>query len=85
MCTVSPAKVTEISVPVRYFMPCARAAARGAVLAADLVVVGQRPQLDAVGRGARRQRFGLSVPSETTEWQCRSALSKGEFKSTGRL
>ena len=30
----------------------------GAVLAADLVVVGQRPELDAVGGGARGQRFG---------------------------
>ena len=30
----------------------------GAVLAADLVVVGQRPQFDAVGGGARGQLFG---------------------------
>ena len=30
-----------------------------APLAADLVVVGQRPELDAVRLGARRERFGL--------------------------
>ena len=58
MCTVSFAKVTEISVPVRYFMPLAWAAARRAVLAADLVVVGQGPEFDTVGRGALGERFG---------------------------
>jgi hypothetical protein len=30
----------------------------GALLAAELVVIGQGPQLDAVGLGPRRQRFG---------------------------
>jgi hypothetical protein len=36
-------------------MPWLRAAAAAAVLAADLVVVGQGPQLDPVGLGARGQ------------------------------
>ena len=40
-------------------MPCPSAAVAGALLAADLVVIGQRPQLDAVGRGARGDRFGF--------------------------
>jgi hypothetical protein len=31
----------------------------GALLAADLVVIGQRPQFDAVGRGARGEGLGL--------------------------
>ena len=46
----------------------------GALLAADLVVVGQRPELDAIGGRAGGQFSGVRVPSETTEWQCRSAL-----------
>ena len=40
-------------------MPSAERGVAGALLAADLVVVGQRPQLDAVGRGACGEGFGF--------------------------
>ena len=39
-------------------MPWARRSRGGTVLAADFVVVGQCPQLDAVGLGARGQLLG---------------------------
>ena len=55
MWTVSPAKVTEISVPVRYFMPCACAAAAARCCPPTLVVVGQGPELDAIGGRAGGQ------------------------------
>jgi hypothetical protein len=55
----------------------------GAVLAADLVVVGQGPQLDPVGLGARGQFLGRQVPSDTTEWQCRSALRRRRPRPAG--
>ena len=76
MCTVSPAKVTEISHAAQVRQAERERRVACAALAAELVVVGQRPQLDAVGLGARGQRLGLSVPSETVEWQCRSALTR---------
>jgi hypothetical protein len=74
MCTVSPAKVTEISVPVRYFMPCAWAAAAArfwpAISSWSVSAHSSTPL--AAARAARSS--GVIVPSETTEWQCRSAL-----------
>lgn len=51
--------------------------ARGG-LAADLVVVGQRPQRHAMGGGAGGDFTGASRPSDTVEWQCRSALMGAE-------
>src|SRR6478735_7738883 len=74
MWTVSPAKVTEISVPVRYFMPCARAAAAARCWPpiSSWSVNDQSSTPLAAARSASAS--GVSVPSDTTEWQCRSAL-----------
>jgi hypothetical protein len=43
--------------------------------AAEFVVVGQRQQFDAVSFARRTTSAGESSPSDTVEWQCRSALS----------
>ena len=77
ICTVSPAKVTDIShtgqIAASRF---AAAAAKRALLAADLVVIREGPQLHTVGGRPRSAKAsGVSVPSEITEWQWRSALS----------
>ena len=45
---------------------------------ADLVVVGQGPDIHAVGMRPRRHLGGASAPSETVEWQCRSMFRMGE-------
>jgi hypothetical protein len=74
MCTVSSAKVTEISVPVRYFMPLAwaAAAARCWPPISSWSVRAHSSTPLAAARAASSS--GVSVPSDTTEWQCRSAL-----------
>ena len=79
MCTVLWAKVMEISTPVRYFIPAAFAAAsaRSWPPTSSWSVKAQSSTPLALARVANCS--GVSVPSETTEWQCRSALRMDEI------
>ena len=45
---------------------------------ADLVVIGQGPDIHAVGMRRAATSRGASAPSETVEWQCRSMFRMGE-------
>ena len=75
MCTVVSAKVTEISTPARYGRPAARAAAiaRCWPPSSSWSVSAQSSTPFAFARAASAS--GSSVPSETDEWQCRSAFT----------
>ena len=44
------------------------------MLAADFVVVGQGHNSTPLAAARAASSSGVKVPSETTEWQCRSAL-----------
>ncbi len=80
MCTVRPAKVTEISTPLSTSSPASRAAsiARAWPEISSWSVSAHNSTPCAFAR--RASSSGSSVPSETTEWQCRSA-----FSSTGSV
>ena len=68
-----------------------------AVLAPDFVVVGQRPQLHAVGRGARGDRLGLQRAvgdgrvavqvgvGQMVQFMARHAMIVPFWRSTGRV
>src|SRR5689334_6373613 len=79
MCTVTPMKVTEISTPVRYGSPSARAASRARCWppSSSWSVSAQSSTPFAFARAASAS--GSSVPSETVEWQCRSAFIRCAF------
>ena len=74
MCTVVSRKVTEISTPVRYGRPTAHAASRARRWppSSSWSVSAQSSTPFAFARAASAS--GSSVPSETVEWQCRSAF-----------
>jgi hypothetical protein len=71
----TPFHSMEISTPVTKAMPASSAVALASARPPNIIVIGQRPEVDAIGRGALCHLMRRQQAVRNMEWQWKSKLA----------